>query len=77
MKGGVCGKMNDENMKKAVALDELPADDKKLYLFNKQKELLDTFLQHHTITQAQYNKSLHDLKLKMGIEPIQKEKESK
>lgn len=35
-------------------------------LFLQQKELLDTFLQHGAITQAQHDKSLHDLIEKMG-----------
>lgn len=34
-------------------------------LFLQQKELLDTFLQHGAITQAQHDKSLHDLIEKM------------
>ena len=36
-------------------------------LFLNQKELLDTFLEHHAISQAQYDKSLGDLRAKMGI----------
>ncbi len=35
-------------------------------LYLKQKALLDTFLEKHAITQAQYNKSLHGLTEKMG-----------
>ena len=35
-------------------------------LFLKQRALLDTFLAHGAITQAQHDKSLHDLKEKMG-----------
>ena len=45
----------------------LNADEKKKTLFLKQKDLLDTFLSHHVISQAQYDKSLGDLKEKMGI----------
>lgn len=37
----------------------------KLY-FN-QIALLDTFLEHHAISQAQYDKSLHDLTEKMNV----------
>ena len=36
-------------------------------LFLNQKELLDTFLERHAIFQAQYDKSLGDLRAKMGI----------
>ncbi len=35
-------------------------------LFIKQKELLDSFLEHGAISRAQYDKSLHDLREKMG-----------
>ena len=45
----------------------LTPTEKKEALFLKQKELLDTFLAHHAITQAQYDKSLGDLKEKMNI----------
>ena len=44
----------------------LTPEEKKKQLFQKQKELLDTFLTHHAITEAQYNKSLHDMAEKMG-----------
>ena len=45
-----------------------PQDEKKHQLYLRQKELLDTFLEHGTITRAQYDKSLHDLTVKMGEE---------
>ena len=41
--------------------------EKKLNLFLQQKETLDLFLERGAISQAQYNKSLGDLKEKMGI----------
>ena len=44
------------------------AEDKKKQLFLNQKQLLDTFLEHGAISQAQYDKSLGDLIAKMGIE---------
>ena len=44
------------------------AEDKKRELFLRQKELLDTFLEHGAISRAQYNKSLGDLTVKMGME---------
>lgn len=40
--------------------------EEKHQLYLKQKALLDTFLEKKAITQAQYNKSLHDLTEKMG-----------
>ena len=42
--------------------------EKKRRLFLSQKETLDTFLEHGAITRAQYEKSLGDLKAKMGLE---------
>ena len=42
-------------------------EDKKKQLFQDQKQLLDTFLEHGAISQAQYDKSLGDLIVKMGI----------
>ena len=43
--------------------------EKKHFLYLKQKAMLDTFLAHGAITQAEHDKSLHDLTVKMG-EPI-------
>ena len=44
---------------------------KKRKLYEKQKALLDTFLEHGAISQQQYDKSLGDLTEKMGYgEPI-------
>ncbi len=37
-------------------------------IFRNQKQLLDTFLEHGTISRAQYEKSLGDMIVKMGIE---------
>ena len=44
---------------------ELSPEEKKRQLFLNQKALLDTFLEKHAITQAQYDKSLGDLREKM------------
>lgn len=49
----------------------------KLKLYNQQKELLDTFLEHGAITKEQYDKSLGGLKEKMGIEEEESRKQSK
>ena len=43
-------------------------EEKRQALFDSQKELLDTFLSHGAITQAQYDKSLGDLRAKMGVD---------
>ena len=45
---------------------ELTAEEKKRRLYENQKKLLDTFLEKHAITRAQYEKSLGDLTRKMG-----------
>ena len=48
------------------AMEYSPAE-KKLELFRRQKELLDTFLSTGAISQAQHDKSLNCLIEKMGI----------
>ena len=40
---------------------------RKYKLYQRQKETLDIFLQRGAISKAQYDKSLGDLKTKMGI----------
>ena len=39
-------------------------------LFRRQKTLLDTFLEKNAITKAQYDKSLGDLREKMGMHGV-------
>lgn len=39
-------------------------------LYKKQMKLLKTFLEHGAISQAQYDKSSHDLTVKMGFEEL-------
>lgn len=53
---------------------ELSPEEKKKKLYFQQKELLDTFLEHHTITREQYEKSLGDLTVKMGMEAYRNER---
>ena len=53
----------DLENREATVLSE---NEKRHQLYLRQKELLDTFLEHGTITRAQYDKSLHDLMVKMG-----------
>lgn len=48
----------------------LSPEDKKKQLFLNQKHTLDLFLERNAISQAQYNKSLHDLTEKMGMQDI-------
>ena len=45
----------------------LSPDEKRRQLYDRQVELLDTFLAHGAITRAQYDKSFGDLTVKMGF----------
>ena len=57
----------------ALSQEQMTAEEKKRSLYLRQKELLDTFLEHGAISRAQYEKSLGDLTVKMGMEPEQKD----
>lgn len=46
----------------------LPKKGQNYHLFEKQKEVLDKLLERGAISKEQYQKSLGDLKAKMGIE---------
>lgn len=59
--------MND----KQIQWEALAPEEKKKQLFLKQKELLDTFLERNAISQAQYDKSLGDLRDKMGMHGVE------
>ena len=48
--------------------ESLTPEQKKRELYLEQKHTLDTFLEHHAITKAQYEKSLGDLTVKMGFD---------
>ena len=54
------------DFKKPNEWDGLNAMEKKRLLYIKQKEILDSFRERNAITQAQYEKSLHDMSVKMG-----------
>ena len=56
-----------EKTQKQMEWEKKNPDQKKKQLFLNQKELLDKFLEKHAISQAQYQKSLGDLRLKMGF----------
>ena len=45
----------------------LTPEEKKIQLFLKQKQTLDLFLERGAISQAQSDKSLGDLREKMGV----------
>ena len=50
--------------------ENLSPEEKKKQLFLKQKNTLDLFLERNAISKAQYDKSLGDLIVKMGISDI-------
>lgn len=48
----------------------LTPEEKKRKLYEKQVDLLKTFLERNAISKAQYDKSFHDLTVKMGMESM-------
>lgn len=50
-----------------VVWAKLSPEEKKKQLFLNQKQTLDLFLERKAISQAQYDKSLGDLREKMGF----------
>lgn len=50
--------------------EALSPEEKKKQLFLNQKQTLDLFLERNAISEAQYNKSLHDLITKMGMQDV-------
>ena len=53
--------------------EELTPEEKKIQLYIKQKNMLDSFLARNAISQAQYDKSLGDLTEKMGMSKVLEE----
>ena len=53
-----------------IEWEKLTPQEKKKQLFLKQKKLLETFLERNAISTAQYEKSLGDLRDKMGMHGI-------
>ena len=62
--------MNSADFQNATETDwrNMPPDERRRALFDKQKDLLDTFLSHGAIDRRQYEKSLTCMAEKMGIE---------
>ncbi len=50
-----------------AAWNRLTYEEKNRELYDRQKKLLDLFLEKHAISQQQHDKSLHDLTEKMNI----------
>ena len=51
--------------------ETLSPEEKKKELFIRQKRTLDLFLERHAISQSQYDKSLGDLREKMGMHGVE------
>jgi len=62
--------MTDLSLKLSPTTDwhTMSPDERKRALFNKQKDLLDTFLSHGAIDRRQYEKSLTCMAEKMGMQ---------
>ena len=54
-------------MTQQIEWEQLSLEEKKKELFLRQKNTLDLFLERNAISRAQYDKSLGDLIVKMGI----------
>ena len=54
--------------KSELLWEKLSYQEKNRQLYFRQKHLLKEFLEHGAISKDQYEKSLHDLSEKMGIE---------
>lgn len=50
--------------------EEMSPEEKKIELFLRQKNTLDLFLERNAISKAQYEKSLGDLREKMGMNGV-------
>lgn len=59
-----------EELNKQPEWEGLTPEEKKKQLFLNQKKLLDTFLEKNAISKAQYDKSLGDLRDKMGMHGV-------
>lgn len=57
----------DTRSTEQIEWERLSPEEKKKQLFLKQKKLLDTFLERNAISKTQYDKSLGDLRDKMGM----------
>lgn len=58
-------------MTEIIDWTKLSPEEKKRQLFLNQKKLLDTFLEKNAISKEQYDKSLGDLRDKMGMHGVE------
>lgn len=61
----------DTTLTEQIEWEKLSPDEKKKQLFLKQKHTLDLFLERKAIDQKQYDKSLRDLRDKMGMHGVE------
>lgn len=57
-------------MDDAVVWESLSPEEKKRELFLRQKRTLELFLERNAISKSQYDKSLGDLREKMGMQDV-------
>ncbi len=67
MPGGEKKQEQEARRRMADNPEKKSPEERRKELFRNQKQLLDTFLEHGAISRAQYEKSLGDLIVKMGI----------
>lgn len=58
----------EQPSERQIKWDEMTPEEKKRQLYLEQKQLLQMFVKRSAITKRQYDKSLHDLTSKMGME---------
>ena len=58
-------------MAEHIEWELLSPEEKKRQLFLRQKNTLDLFLERNAISKAQYDKSLGDLREKMGMQDVE------
>lgn len=58
-------------MEEQETWEKMTPEEKKRELFLRQKRTLDLFLERKAISQAQYDKSLGDLRVKMGMQDVE------
>ena len=58
-------------MDEITVWENLSPKEKKRELFLRQKRTLDVFLERNAISQAQYDKSLGDLREKMSMQDVE------
>ena len=58
-------------MDEVVVWEKLSPEEKKRELFLRQKRTLELFLERNAISKSQYDKSLGDLRDKMGMQDVE------